>query len=139
MQDIRAQTLGVEHLRKVIKYPIGVFGKCVANLLGVVFGGLHRVSTDALRGTDWESDDYIKVWVTQPMGTHEFAQLTKLTLLAHEMGIKVEVAPGVMRLSHMETPTPVLHLSFYLAPEHGTVHSIRSRLRNDYDVVPAMK
>jgi len=82
------------------------FGERVADLLGELYQGIYHIDREVLKA-DFSHSKHITVTVSDGRGsfaTFDSDLLTRLVLLAHEMGIRASVraaAHGYLRLEFM--------------------------------------
>lgn len=80
---------------------VSPLGTRVADLLGDVFLGIYHLPYNALRRVNWNNKDWIEFVLDRELATHDFNELTRLVVLAHDRLIRVSIAgcgPKYMRL-----------------------------------------
>lgn len=74
---------------------ISMFGEEVANILGEYAYGIYHLD---LKGVEWGNDRYIRVKViASDLSTFDYNGLTRLVILCHDRGVRMEVQPCNMR------------------------------------------
>jgi len=70
---------------------ISPLGEKVANLIGLAYHGIYHLEN--YQKIKWEEDYCFVVWVnTGTLATYDSDRLTLLVFLAHELGIRLEIA-----------------------------------------------
>lgn len=73
---------------------ISDFGREVAYIVGVTFGGIYNAPIEHGR-TKWSDERAMNVIVARDLATWDFDGLTKLVLLAHDMCVRVDIQPAI--------------------------------------------
>lgn len=82
---------GAAWLRQCQITNISPLGERVADLLGDLLGGLHRL--DRSSPVDWSNPHWIEVRWRSDLSTFDFNNLTRLVLLAHDRAVRVTISP----------------------------------------------
>jgi len=72
--------------------PPSALGADVADLLGVVFGGLYHLRERVLVKVDWHDERSIAVVVPDGLATFDGSTLTALVVIAHDACLRLEVS-----------------------------------------------
>lgn len=87
---------GADWIRQALKVEPSPLGATVADLLGVVYGGIYNAPINH-RKVAWTDPEWIEVAAYGSLDTYDGNRLTKLVLLAHALCVRVEVNPCNMR------------------------------------------
>jgi hypothetical protein len=69
-------------------------GRDVAQILGIVYGGLYHISAK-LEKVKWDHERAIEIKISYPnLATFDFNNLTKLVILCHDACIRLEIEPN---------------------------------------------
>jgi hypothetical protein len=87
---------GAAWLRKNLSYEkkprtLSRFGEAVADLLGFVWAGLYHMPHETITRADWSNERSIEIRIGDTLATWDFNELTRLVILSHDMGIRVQV------------------------------------------------
>jgi hypothetical protein len=89
---------GADWLEKEFKREMSPFGRDVADLLGQVYAGIYHIHSEVLHPrADWSDERRIEITTFQDLSTYDFDILTKLVVLAHDMAIRLTIAPASSR------------------------------------------
>lgn len=112
--------------------PMSPLGIMVADLLGHLFYGLYH--WDNHRSTDWSNSQYIRCIVHKELSTFDFSDLTRLVLLAHRTGLRVQVGPCNFRYMELIFHDRREPKTWSGGQRHPTIHEAIARL--DAELAP---
>jgi hypothetical protein len=100
---------GADRIRAVRKINPSPLGEAVADLLNAVWDGIYHLPDSVVHKTDWTDNYYIAVVVPDHgLATWDFNYLTKLVVLCHDAGLRMQIGtcnPRNLRLSFHQRKT----------------------------------
>ena len=79
---------GADWIRSALKIEPSPLGVKVADLLGIVYGGIYNAPLTPKR-VNWSDDQCVIAKVSQGVATHDDNKLTKLVLGSHALAIRL--------------------------------------------------
>jgi hypothetical protein len=68
------------------------FGSQVAEIIGTVYKGIYHIDQTAQhKRTEWHSDSWIEITISNSLATYDGNQLTQLVVLCHDAAIRLEI------------------------------------------------
>jgi len=80
-------------------------GAKVADILGVVYGGIYHIKQKALDRVNWTHPMWIEIRIWDSFSTHDFNKLTALVFACHDAAVRVDISgnsPSTLRLMFHE-------------------------------------
>lgn len=87
--------------------PLSALGRCVADILGAVYGGLYHVDSNAIRKAGWDHAAVVCVTVRHEVATVDSSDLWTLAVLTQACGIRLAIkgiGPHYLRLQFTAGP-----------------------------------
>lgn len=113
---------------------ISPLGRVVADILAVVFGGLHHLDQRELMKVHWDEEHIMAINFQRAnsWGSTDFNELTQLVVLAHDANVRIAISSPGMK---------VLRLTFQVRYPHGssterqgTLEEAAAEIRKTYTV-----
>lgn len=134
MNTIHTPVAGADWLERSICPNPSPLGRQVANLLGVVLGGMYHEREMILRKVDWTSERYISVpWGHRDLATYDDNLLTRLVVLAHDACIRLTIEP-CSRVSLTLLFHPRIGPTGHTFERHPTLESAAKDVRRLYTI-----
>ncbi len=71
--------------------PLAENARKTLTILSEVFGGLHHLDSDQLELFDYQDNRYNSYLIRGSLATFDFAHLTQLVIMAHDMAVRLEI------------------------------------------------
>jgi hypothetical protein len=94
MISIKTEHSGADYLQETLNIELSDIGRNTADLLGVVFDGIHHIRRPILAEVDWGNPYGIVLRLENEFATYDSNRLTRLVVLAHDMAIRVSIEPS---------------------------------------------
>ena len=83
--------MSAEWIRASLKIEPSEFGARVADFLGDWQYGIYHLPSKSLKRMQWGDERWMELVIYGGMATYDFDYLTRLVVLAHDYGIRIEL------------------------------------------------
>jgi len=84
---------GSTWIKESFKKEMSPLGEKVADMLGILYGGIYHLDRKSLGNVEWDNGHHIVIKIKKSFATYDFNDLTNLVFLAHWYAIRVEISP----------------------------------------------
>lgn len=93
-RELTHEYSGAAWLEAGYKVKCSPVGWIAAEILGFVYRGLYHLPEASLAKPDWTNEHWVAVNVPDGLATYDGSALTELVLLAHDLGVRLEIQQG---------------------------------------------